>query len=111
MKIFISILQKYHISKEEIVNLTYSQLTGVLLAVSSLIIVYLILRDKNYLKYTNQINYLTSFSPKTKKIVIITILTATFIYSLSLMGGLFEYHNPFYSGMVAKWLCIYLSLK
>mgnify|MGYP006437290801 CR=1 FL=1 len=83
-------------------NLTYSQLAGLLLAFSSLFIFYLNLRDKNYLKYTNQINYLTSFNPKTKKVVIITILIATFICGLLLMEGLIEYCNPFYSGMMAK---------
>ena len=83
-------------------NFTYSQISGLIAAVLSLFITYLILRDNNYLIYTNKINYLTSFSPKTKKVVIITILTAMFICGLLLMAGLIEYLNPFYSGMVAK---------
>ena len=83
-------------------NFTYSQISGLIAAVLSLFITYLILRDSNYLIYTNKINYLTSFSPKTKKVVIITILTAMFICGLLMMGGLIDYRNPIYLGMVAE---------
>jgi len=79
-------------------ELTVNQITGLILIGTSLLIFYVTLNNREYLRYLNKIKYLPSWSGRAKIVIVFVILLFMSIYGLLMIFGFIDYSHPFYPG-------------
>jgi len=79
-----------------------NQIIGLILIGTSLLIFYVTLNNREYLRYLNKIKYLSSWSVRVKFIIILLILLFMSIYGLLMIFGVIDYTHPLYPEMQFK---------